>query len=158
MRKSDREVIRKSGLAAIIDNCDVCRVAFFDDAHPYIVPMNFGCDYSGDLPVLYFHCATEGRKLDLLRRNPNVCFEIGRMIKITSAGTVCKWSSEFESVIGEGKIEIVGDPEERLVGMNAIMRKCGGGEGSHSFDSNVMGKVAVLKIRVEGMTGKRLVK
>jgi nitroimidazol reductase NimA-like FMN-containing flavoprotein (pyridoxamine 5'-phosphate oxidase superfamily) len=43
---------------------------------PYVVPMNFGCEWEGDLPVLYAHCAHDGLKLDILRENSNVCVEM----------------------------------------------------------------------------------
>ena len=158
MRKSNREVTDKSTLVAIIANCDVCRVAFFDDTHPYIVPMNFGCDYSGDLPILYFHCAVEGRKLDLLRRNPNVGFEISRLLELKTGDLACKWSANYESIIGEGKIAIVTDPDERIIGLSALMEHYGAQQGSHIFDPGALGKTVVLRLKVVGMTGKRLEK
>ena len=66
MRRKDREVADFTEQLAIIKKCDVCRIALNDeDGFPYIVPMNFGMDVQDGQLYLYFHCATEGKKLDL---------------------------------------------------------------------------------------------
>jgi nitroimidazol reductase NimA-like FMN-containing flavoprotein (pyridoxamine 5'-phosphate oxidase superfamily) len=75
MRRKDREIEDIRDLELIISNSDVCRVAFADNNMPYIVTMNFG--YSGgDNSAFYFHCASEGRKLEMMRKNNLVCFEL----------------------------------------------------------------------------------
>lgn len=38
--------------------------------------MNFGCERQGDVLVLYFHGAYEGRKMDILKKNPDVFFQM----------------------------------------------------------------------------------
>jgi nitroimidazol reductase NimA-like FMN-containing flavoprotein (pyridoxamine 5'-phosphate oxidase superfamily) len=120
--------------------------------------MNFGCDYSGDLPILYFHCAREGRKIDCLRRDPGVGFEIGRVISMKTADTACKWSCNYESVIGEGVISEVTDAGERIAGLRAIMDHYTGDRRIHDFDPAVLPITTVLKIAVASISGKRLLK
>ena len=71
MRRQEREISDRAAIDAIIRACQVCRLGMVDGDLPYIVPMSFG--YDGR--ALYFHCATQGRKLDVLRRRPRVCFE-----------------------------------------------------------------------------------
>ncbi|MDR2587116.1 MAG: pyridoxamine 5'-phosphate oxidase family protein [Coriobacteriales bacterium] len=66
MRKSNREIKDRSDMVDVIRRCTVCRIGFQTDGAPYIVPMSFGLSDDGDGLRLYFHCATEGRKLDLL--------------------------------------------------------------------------------------------
>mgnify|MGYP000681818771 CR=1 FL=1 len=53
----------------VINKCDVCRLAINDGDYPYIVPMNFGLNIEDGKVVLYFHCASEGKKLELLKKN-----------------------------------------------------------------------------------------
>ena len=74
MRRTDREIRDFDELTAIIARCDVCRLAFNDDEVPYILPLNFGEAVEDGLLRLYFHGAAEGRKYELLRRNPQVAF------------------------------------------------------------------------------------
>jgi nitroimidazol reductase NimA-like FMN-containing flavoprotein (pyridoxamine 5'-phosphate oxidase superfamily) len=56
----------------------VCHLGLADGGEPYVVPVNFG--YAND--CLYFHSAQSGHKIDLLKRNPRVCFEIDTDLQI----------------------------------------------------------------------------
>lgn len=76
MRRSDRQVTDPAAVRAIIHRCTVMRLSLCRSGMPYVVPMNFGCEWEGDLPVLYAHCAHDGLKLDILRENSNVCVEM----------------------------------------------------------------------------------
>lgn len=68
MRRKDREITDFNEIMNIINKCDVCRLALFDEDYPYIVPLNFGVDKEDDQLYLYFHCANQGKKLDLLNK------------------------------------------------------------------------------------------
>ena len=76
MRRSDREIKDFDEIIEVINKCDVCRLAINDGDYPYIVPMNFGFNIEDGKVVLYFHCASEGKKLELLRKNNKVAFEM----------------------------------------------------------------------------------
>jgi nitroimidazol reductase NimA-like FMN-containing flavoprotein (pyridoxamine 5'-phosphate oxidase superfamily) len=159
MRKSKREVAGREALSEILAACDVCRVALNAEtpgAAPYVVPLNFGFAWTGTLPVLYFHCAPEGRKLDLLRANPRAGFEAGRMLALRKGSEACRWSSDYESVIGTGTLSIVDDPAERLAGLEALMRHYG--SGAPAFDPASLERTTVLRLDCDAMSGKRLAK
>lgn len=47
------------------------RLAMTDGLNPYIIPLNYGYTYEDGKLVIYFHCAKEGRKLDILKKNNN---------------------------------------------------------------------------------------
>ena len=58
MRRSDREITKFSEIIAIIEKCDVCRLALNDEDYPYILPLNFGINITEDNNLeLYFHGA-----------------------------------------------------------------------------------------------------
>ena len=57
----------------IISICDTIRIAMFDEPYPYIVPVNFGEEIIGDQVVFYIHTDYEGKKNDLLAKNPQYC-------------------------------------------------------------------------------------
>ena len=76
MRRKDREIKDLNDIMAIIKKCDVCNLAFFDEEYPYIVPLNFGVTLLDGTITLYFHGANAGKKLDLIKKNNKVGFEM----------------------------------------------------------------------------------
>jgi len=78
MRRQDRKIADLERIWEILRTGEVCRVAFCGDDWPYIIPMNFGILDE----KLYFHCAPDGTKLDLLKANPNVCFEVEANVEV----------------------------------------------------------------------------
>jgi nitroimidazol reductase NimA-like FMN-containing flavoprotein (pyridoxamine 5'-phosphate oxidase superfamily) len=89
MRRKDREVTERLEMERIISRCRVCHLALSSaDGRPYAVALNFG--YApGEPPALYFHCAAQGRKLDLLRQNPCCAFIIDRPLGLVRGRTAC---------------------------------------------------------------------
>ncbi|UTY39936.1 pyridoxamine 5'-phosphate oxidase family protein [Allocoprobacillus halotolerans] len=55
MRRKDREITDFHEIMNIINKCDTCRVALFDEEYPYIVPLNFGVDVQDEQVCFYFH-------------------------------------------------------------------------------------------------------
>ena len=70
MRRRDREITDREKMLEIVAECDCCRLGLVDNGEAYIVPMNFGFEDAGSALTLYFHCAAEGRKLDLIAPAP----------------------------------------------------------------------------------------
>jgi len=69
VRRREREVVEPNEIRDIIEACKVCRLGFCEEGEVYIVPVNFGYDMKGKELTLYIHCAGEGRKIDLIRKN-----------------------------------------------------------------------------------------
>ena len=76
MRRKDREVTDRNEIIEIMRRCDVCRLAIHDEGYPYIVPLNFGLLVDEESMTLVFHSALEGTKLDLLKIDNRVSFEM----------------------------------------------------------------------------------
>ena len=79
MRRKDREVLGDENIAKIIEQSTTCHVAMIDDANaglPYVIPLSFGYSLNSGVLELYFHCAHIGKKLDCIRKNPNVAFSM----------------------------------------------------------------------------------
>lgn len=155
MRRKDREVTDISDIITIIDKCHVMRVAFVDGTKPYIVPLNFGYDLNekGEL-ALYFHCAREGRKLEIIKTNNQVCFETDCSFELIKDIDACKWAAKYESVVGTGTMEVVTDDDEKQLGMTRIMEKYGF-EGAPEFTPAVFARTLILRLGVSDVTGKR---
>ena len=91
MRRKDREVTKQSEIAQILDMCKTACIAMDDEGEPYAVPLSYGYEWKGDDLILYFHCAKEGKKLEILKRNNRVCFTIfseGELLADTTAAHV----------------------------------------------------------------------
>lgn len=156
MRKSAREIKEIDEILEILKKCDVCRIGFIDDDYPYIVPMSFGYSYYKKL-TLYFHCALVGKKLDIINKNNNVCFECDCSHELITGEEACQYSMNYESLIGFGKISIIKDEVERIFALNCLMKQYGR-EENLEYNSEVMARTTMLKIEVESFTGKRLKK
>ena len=150
MRRKDKEIKDKKEIESIIQAATVCRIGLSEDSVPYVVPVNFGYENN----CLYFHSATEGKKIDILRRNNKVCFEMDidhELVK--SEKTPCEWGMKYRSVIGFGKAFVVDDFEEKRMTLNIIRQRYSG--DSYEFSENQIKKVAIIKIEIDSMTGKK---
>lgn len=154
MRRKDREIVDHKELLAIMRKCDSCSVAFFDEEFPYIIPLNFGVTYIDDKFNLYFHGAREGKKLELLQLNNHVAFEMSGSHKLLIGDKACDTTMEFESVCGNGTMEIVAEGEKRKA-LIAIMNQYQNKE-QHEFDDRAVNAVTVLSLEVKSISGKRL--
>jgi len=150
MRKKEREIRDKSGIESIIKRATVCRIALSEDNVPYVVPLNFG--YKDNF--LYFHSAKEGTKIDMIRKNNTVCFEIDIDSKLIEAERPCDWSTEYYSIIGFGEAFLVEDLEEKREALDIIMEHYSG-KSSFEYPEKIINNLAVIKVRIESMTGKK---
>ena len=108
MRRKDRELTELADILQVIEQCRICRLAMSDAEGLYLVPMHFGYAYADGRLELYFHSAREGRKIDALRANPQVCFEMDCDMQVYAGNPEipCTYSSRFLSVIGNGRAGI----------------------------------------------------
>lgn len=148
MRRNDREITDPSTLQKILKESSICRVALFDDDFPYIVPMNYG--YKEE--TIYFHCATEGRKLDLIRKNNKVGFEIEHSSRVVAHEIACGWTTKYTSIIGTGTMEILDQTKDKVKGLNAIMEQHG--RFDNLFDEKLLERVMILSLKINSLTGK----
>ncbi len=152
MRRSDRQVTDTQGIIAIIEKCKVMRLAMSADNMPYIVPLNFGYTFADNTFEFYFHCANEGKKLDILRANSNVCFEMDCEHKLTGSGSPCSYGYNYQSIIGSGKAEIVADTAQKKRLLQVLMKHQTGLD--FQFDDTQANSVTVCKIICTDITAK----
>ena len=143
MRRSDREITDEQELLQVISECDVCRLALNDEEVP---------KFSGGRLYLYFHGAAEGRKYDLISRDPQTAFEMDCSHRIVLDESRGYCTMEYRSVIGRGVLTEVPE-EEKLHALTLIMRHY---HPEHTdFNPAAIPRTRVLKLEVTSMTGKR---
>ena len=152
MRRNDREVTDIQEIRALIDECKVIRLAMIDGDKPYVVPLNFGYTYENGAFTFYFHGAKEGKKLDVIRKNASVAFEMDCQNALQHGETACTHSYYYASVLGEGKAEIL-EGDEKCKGLSALMLHMAG--RNDVFTAEMADKVAVIAIRVDTLTAKK---
>jgi nitroimidazol reductase NimA-like FMN-containing flavoprotein (pyridoxamine 5'-phosphate oxidase superfamily) len=149
LRRKDREIKSKEEIESVIQKSLVCRLGMDDEDGPYIVPLSFG--YADG--CLFFHSAKEGRKLNILRRNNKVCFEVDMVGEMVRGDKACDWGMKFESVIGFGKAFIVEDALSKKAALDVIMSHYSA--GSFEYDEKKLDRTVVIKVEIESMTGKK---
>ena len=122
MRKKEREITDKAVLEQLLMQTQICRLGLYDGKWPYVVPVNMGYEPGR----IYFHSSKKGKKMDILRDNPNVCFELDADVEIVTGDKPCDWTTYYKSIIGFGTAVILDDEEEKLAGLKVIMRRHGG--------------------------------
>jgi len=149
MRRKEKEITEETAIEAIIQKSLVCRLALSDGNFPYIVPLCFG--YRDK--VLYFHGSLKGKKIDIIRKNQNICFEFDINTEIVKAEDACHWSMKYKSVIGFGKAVLLEDLDEKRKALNIIMSQYS--DRTFQFNDATLKGTVVIKVEIESMTGKQ---
>jgi nitroimidazol reductase NimA-like FMN-containing flavoprotein (pyridoxamine 5'-phosphate oxidase superfamily) len=149
MSRNERGTGDRALIDSIIRRSQVCRLGLSDEGQPYVVPLCFG--YDGK--ALYFHCATKGRKLDILRKNDRVCFEFDVVEGMLEADDACEWGLRYQSVIGFGRAREIADPAAKDAALSRIMAQYS--ERAFSFPPEMVKRTAVVMVEIETLTGKQ---
>ncbi len=149
MRRKDKEITDKSIIESILKKANVCRLGMVNGNKPYIVPLSFG--YHDN--ALYFHGSLKGWKIEIMRKNPNVCFEVDLIGEPIESEDACDWDMKYQSVIGFGKAVFVENLDEKREALNIIMAQYS--DRVFQFPENMLKTTAVIKVEIESMTGKQ---
>jgi nitroimidazol reductase NimA-like FMN-containing flavoprotein (pyridoxamine 5'-phosphate oxidase superfamily) len=122
MRRTDREITDHFEIESILNDAAVCRIGLADGDEPYIVPVCFG--YMDN--TIYFHSAMAGKKIAMLEKNPQCCFEVDQCDGIIQTECPCATEMRYQSVIGFGRASFIKDTEEKKTGLTCIMNHYGG--------------------------------
>jgi hypothetical protein len=134
------------------------RISSIDEnGYPQIIPMNFV--FIND--SIYMHSHTKGEKLDNIKRNLKVGFEVDRNLEFLPSyffdpNDASVADTLYISVVIKGEARIISDVKEKVLALNALMRKYQP-EGKYepmNENMEVLEAVAVIKIIPKEMNGK----
>lgn len=154
MRRKDREVTDLGMIKEMIDRAPICRIAMFDEEYPYLVPLNFGYELADGVLTLYFHSANEGKKLDLMRKNPHVCFEIEGSHAFVPGETPCQSTSKFFSIIGRGEVTFVTEEAEKKAALGKIITHADPQMNPENMEQKYIDAITVYKIVTTAYSAK----
>lgn len=149
MRRANKAITREAA-AELLHKCEYGTLSTIgSDGYPYGVPLNYACRDD----ALYFHCATEGHKLDNIEKNSKVSFCVVGDAKVIPE----KFSTRYESVIVFGRANIVTDDNEKRAALFALIEKYAPDytESGKKYISNDFNKTKVVRIDIEHITGKK---
>ena len=136
----------------IIKRCQVCNMAMADeDGNPYVLPFNFA--YVDG--VLYLHSAPEGRKIDILNKNPRVCisFSTDYQLYHQNESVACSYSMKYRSVLVYGNVEFIEDLDSKKDVLNKIMKHYTGKE-EFTYHMPALKNVKIFKVNISQMDGR----
>jgi len=154
MRRKDRQVTDIYGIEDILKQCRTAHVAMVDNGSPYVVPLSYGYKIiNGNVLELYFHSAPEGRKLDVLKRNNKVCFEMAQKGEPVHSDNPCKAGYYYASIIGFGEAVFIEQEEEKGDALSIMVKHQSGKDVR--FTAEQTKGVCVFKIVSKEFTGKK---
>ena len=152
MTKRELQITDPEQIRAILDNAKVLRLGLAVNNEPYVVPMNYGYMMENGKLKLYLHSALRGKKLDMIRANPKVFFELDCDLKPFEGVKPCQYGLAYSSIMGRGEARIIEDVEEKMEAMTILMKTQTGKD--FSFNEKLVSIVAVVRIDVEEYTAK----
>jgi nitroimidazol reductase NimA-like FMN-containing flavoprotein (pyridoxamine 5'-phosphate oxidase superfamily) len=155
VRRREKEVRDLAVALDVLAQGEVMRLAMIAaDGAPYVVPLSFAVlPPAADAPLrLLVHAAREGRKIDALRADPRVCFEVTAEATLVPAEKVCAIGVAFRTVIGDGRVRFLEDPAEKARALSAIGSRYARREATVSPDE--ARNVTVIEIAVESWSCK----
>lgn len=150
LRRKDKEVTSRGWMEEVLKEAEWLELGLAGkDGCPYVLPMNYGYE-SG---FLYVHGAREGKKVDMLRENPKVCFQIVLGAEIQrDENDPSEFNMKYRSVTGFGEAEILEDIEEKRKALHILMHHYNG--PTEPMPDAMLNGTLVVKISISEMTGK----
>ncbi|MCF8020819.1 MAG: pyridoxamine 5'-phosphate oxidase family protein [Vallitaleaceae bacterium] len=151
MRRNEKEVIDIIEIEKMLNKADICRLGLSVNNEPYVVPMNFG--YKDN--CLYLHSAKEGMKIEMMKANPRVCFEVEVDAELVDGGEVaCEWGMKFISVIGHGQASIIEERTEKKEALDILMSQYSK-RTEFEYQDKHLDAVAVIEIKIDELSCKK---
>jgi nitroimidazol reductase NimA-like FMN-containing flavoprotein (pyridoxamine 5'-phosphate oxidase superfamily) len=141
----------KPELEEIIKRCDICHIAMVDrNDKPYVLPFNFGYK-DGEI---FLHSAQKGKKIDVLKKNNNVCvaFSTDYQLRFRDEHVACSYSWKYRSVLAYGKVEFITDFDKKVEALNTVMANYT--EREFKFNDPAVNDVNCWKVIIEKLEGR----
>ena len=153
VRRHDKAILQPIDTFRILEKGRICRLAMIDGQKPYLVPLSYG--YADE--TLYFHTAHRGRKISILRQNPQVWFEITIDTAVKSASKPCDWGIQFQCVMGDGLVQWIESENEKIAALSVIMEQQAGAKPDKPFifGTKALTRTTVFKVMINTISGKK---
>ena len=154
MRRKDRKITDFKTIQTIFTESQCCRLGLYDGHEVYIVPLNYGIEFIDDTPVLYFHGAKTGRKLQILNQNPHVGFEIDHFYGTYVKDNPGQSMTSYQSIIGNGVIHFIEDLDEKKHAFNLLMNHYTDKQ-NWNWNESMLNSVIVFRLEITKYCAKQ---
>ena len=155
MRRKDKEITDLKEVIDILDHSDIIRLAMNNGDFPYIVPVNFCYELTPNNQIIfYIHGAKSGTKVELLRQNPLLSFELDTGHQLIINEKACKYSFDYASIIGNGYATFIEEPTAKIAACKIMMNKFAPNK-TFTFTEGDVKPIVVIKIEVQAYTAKK---
>ena len=148
MRRKDREMDKEFAYT-VLDAAPYVTLAMAEKGLPYCIPISPARSEDS----LYFHCALEGLKNDLLSAQPKVCISAVSYVRPVEG----KFTTEFSSAVAFGTARFITDDAEKIKALRLICEKYTP-DNMPNFDAAIsasLGRTGVVRIDLDSVTGKQ---
>lgn len=153
MTRRERQVADIEEIIEILEKSKVVHVGMIDGDEPYVVPMNYGYILENGKLTLYLHGAKRGRKIDAIKANPKVFYEMCCDITPFEGEVACKYGITYASIMGRGLATLVEDVEEKKQALSILMKTQTGKD--FAFEDKLTTVVSIIKIDTLEFTAKK---
>lgn len=155
MRRKEREVKGINEIKDILENNNICRIAFEDKDGIYIVPLTYGYKLDDKSFELYFHGAKEGRKNYAFENKLKVGFEIDEINALIGKDDIgCSYTYYYKSIIGNGIASIVENFNQKKELLDLMMKNITKKE-NFRYNEATINNVMIFKLTVTNYCAKK---
>lgn len=152
------EIKSRAKIIEFLNQQETGRICSVDsNGYPQIIPMNFV--FVED--AIYMHSHTKGEKLENIKRNQKVGFEVDKSLEFlpsyfTDPADASQADTLYISVVIKGKASIITDRNEKTLALNALMKKYQpeGGYEPIKPEMQVVDEVAIIRVAPISIRGK----
>jgi nitroimidazol reductase NimA-like FMN-containing flavoprotein (pyridoxamine 5'-phosphate oxidase superfamily) len=117
IRRKEKAITEEKQLIQILQNTKYITIAMCRNNNPYLVTISHG--YDSEAEAIYFHCASKGKKMEILAQNP---FIYGQAINdLGYANGEC--DHHYESVHFKGKVNFITDLHEKKKALSVMIEQ-----------------------------------
>jgi len=144
-----KKIRDNKALEAILLDAQYLRLGLCSNEKPYIVPISFG--YKDN--TIYLHSSRKGTKINFIKQNKNVCFEVDTFYETLPSDEPCSYYMKYQNVVGYGTATILEDENEIKEGLKIIIDRYHNKE--YSIDDLDLKRVAVIRIDIDDLHGRQ---
>ena len=154
LRRLDKEITDPALLRKVLKTAQYVTLAMSVENQPYLVSLSHGYDEKRN--CIYFHCASEGKKLDYMKSNGNVWGQA--LLNHGYAPGEC--THLYASVQFSGKVKLLNSHEEKIDALEIMMNQLDPNpekvkERLVKLDPGSLDKTVVGRIDLDYMSGKK---
>lgn len=149
MRRKEREITDRHEIDSILTCGRVMHLALSDGDAPFLVPLFYAYDGTS----IFFHSANVGTKIEILRRNPRVCFSVSLDHGFIESEQACDFEARHRTVIGHGTASFIDSDEEKIRALDRIVGRFS--EKHFTYPKANLRGTAVIRISIATLKGKK---